>query len=100
MTISELFDHVLKKSGLWDMYRTEGDEDRIDNINELLNSTRLYEGIEREEEALLETYLQDVALFTNADYKDSGNTVKLMTIHQAKGLEFPYVFVCGLSEGI
>ena len=39
-------------------------------------------------------------MFTNADYKKDGKTVKLMTIHQAKGLEFPYVFVIGLSEGI
>lgn len=98
--ISELFDYLLKGSGLWDMYRMEGDEERIENINELINSIRLYENIEREEEASLETYLQDVALFTNADYKDDGETVKLMTIHQAKGLEFPFVFVCGLNEGI
>jgi DNA helicase-2/ATP-dependent DNA helicase PcrA len=100
ITISELFDYLLKNSGLWDMYRKEGDEDRIENINELINSIRLYESIEREENATLETYLQDVALFTNADYKDDGETVKLMTIHQAKGLEFPFVFVCGLNEGI
>ena len=99
-SISELFDYLLKSSGLWDMYRKEGDEDRLDNINELINSIRLYESIEREDFATLETYLQDVALYTNADYKDDGDTVKLMTIHQAKGLEFPFVIVCGLNEGI
>lgn len=100
VTITELFDFLLKGSGLWDMYRVEGDEDRIDNINEFINSIRLYESVEREEDMTLETYLQDIALFTNADYKDDGETVKLMTIHQAKGLEFPFVFICGLSEGI
>ena len=99
-TISDFINYLLKKSGLWDMYREEGDEDRIDNINELINSIRLYESVEREEKASIETYLQDVALFTNTDYKDDGETVKLMTIHQAKGLEFPFVFVCGLNEGI
>lgn len=99
-SISELFDYLLKNSGLWEMFREEGDEDRIDNINELINSIRFYESVEREEKATIETYLQDVALFTNADYKDDGETVKLMTIHQAKGLEFPFVFVCGLNEMI
>lgn len=99
-SVSELFDYLLKNSGLWDMYREEGDEERIDNINELTNSICLYENVEREGKATLETYLQDVALFTNTDYKNDGETVKLMTIHQAKGLEFPYVFVCGLNEGI
>ena len=48
----------------------------------------------------LDTYLQDIALYTNADYKKDANKVKLMTIHQSKGLEFPYVFIVGLSEGI
>ena len=60
-----------------------------------------YERINADEEEInLNTYLQDIALYTNADYKNDGETVKLMTIHQAKGLEFPFVFVCGLSEGI
>lgn len=48
----------------------------------------------------LTNYLQDIALYTNSDYSKDSNKVKLMTIHQAKGLEFPYVFVVGLSEGI
>ena len=99
-TISELFDFILKRSGLWDMYRTEGDEDRLDNLNELISSIKLYESYDAEEEATLERYLQEVSLFTNADYKDDGETTKLMTIHQAKGLEFPFVFVCGLNEGV
>ena len=55
---------------------------------------------ENEDEVTLEAYLQDIALYTNADYKKEGTSIKLMTIHQSKGLEFPYVFVCGLSEGI
>lgn len=96
-----MFDQILNESGLEEMYRTEGDSDRIDNIAELKQSIREYEHLNAEEEDVsLEKYLQDIALYTNADYKNDGTTVKLMTIHQAKGLEFPYVFVCGLSEGI
>ena len=101
ISISDMFDQILKESGLEDMYRTEGDNDRIDNIAELKQSIREYELLNaNEEDVSLETYLQDIALYTNADYKNDGTTVKLMTIHQAKGLEFPYVFVCGLSEGV
>lgn len=100
VSISDLMDHVLRESGLTDMYRTEGDQDRLDNIAELMNSINYYESVNSESDYTLDTYLQDIALYTNTDYKNDGVTVKLMTIHQAKGLEFPYVFVCGLSEGI
>ena len=48
----------------------------------------------------LEHYLAHVALFTNADAGEPGDKVKLMTVHAAKGLEFPYVFLCGMNEGI
>ena len=48
----------------------------------------------------LESYLQDIALYTNVDNDRSKNHVKIMTIHQSKGLEFPYVFISGLSDGI
>ena len=100
-SVSELLDYVLKESGLETMYRTEGEDERLDNIAELKQSIKEYEQLNINEEVLsLETYLQDIALYTNADYKNDGSSVKLMTIHQAKGLEFPFVFVCGLSEGI
>jgi len=101
LSVSDLFDSVIKESGLEEMYRTEGDNERLENIAELKQSIKEYELLNAEEENVsLDTYLQDIALYTNADYKNDGTTVKLMTIHQAKGLEFPYVFVCGLSEGI
>jgi len=100
-SIYDLLDYVLRGSGLEEMYRKEGDEERLDNIAELKGSIKEYESLHVEEELVsLENYLQDIALYTNADYKDDGVTVKLMTIHQAKGLEFPYVFVYGLNEGI
>ena len=99
--VSDLFDLVFKETGLEEMYRTEGDNERLENISELKHSIIEYERMNAEEEDInLNTYLQDIALYTNADYKNDGDTVKLMTIHQSKGLEFPFVFVCGLSEGI
>lgn len=52
------------------------------------------------EEVTLEHYLAHVALFTNADTAEQGDKVRLMTVHAAKGLEFPYVFLCGMNEGI
>jgi DNA helicase-2/ATP-dependent DNA helicase PcrA len=52
------------------------------------------------EETSLESYLQDIALLTSADRTEADESIKLMTVHAAKGLEFPCVFVCGLSEGI
>lgn len=99
--VSDLFDQVFKETGLEEMYRTEVDNERLENISELKHSIIEYERMNAEEEDInLNTYLQDIALYTNADYKNDGDTVKLMTIHQSKGLEFPFVFVCGLSEGI
>jgi DNA helicase-2/ATP-dependent DNA helicase PcrA len=60
----------------------------------------MYEEEHKEDEISLETYLQDIALYTNLDNDRSRNNVKVMTIHQSKGLEFPYVFIAGLSDGI
>ncbi len=52
------------------------------------------------EECTLEHYLTHTALFVNSDISDISDKVKLMTVHTAKGLEFPYVFLCGMNEGI
>ena len=52
------------------------------------------------EECTLEHYLSHIALFTNSDADSGHDKVKLMTVHAAKGLEFPYVFLCGMNEGI
>lgn len=100
ISISDLLENILKETGLGDMYRSDGDEERVENINELMNSIRYYEQNNINEEVTLEKYLQDIALFTNIDYNNDSSTIKLMTIHQSKGLEFPYVFVIGLTEGV
>ncbi len=98
--VSDLLDRLLDRSGLKRMLREDQDEDRLENVDELLQSVRFYESARSEDEADLSSYLQDIALYTNQDYRKDTPTVKLMTIHQAKGLEFPYVFILGLSEGI
>lgn len=100
-SISDLFDYMLNNSGLMEEIRSDEDEERLENLMELAQSIEYYEEEHKDDEDLsLEKYLQDIALYTNADYRRDGATVKLMTVHQSKGLEFPYVFVSGLTEGI
>ena len=85
---------------------TEGVQ-RYENVQELLNSIKEFTETPLSEESgevgdkSLSTYLQQITLLTDADEKDpNADTVKLMTIHAAKGLEFPVVFVGGLEEGL
>ena len=100
MTISNLLEYLLANSGLNELYRNDEQEERLENLNELIQSIKTYENDHKEDDITLETYLQDVALYTNADYQKDKNFVRVMTIHQAKGLEFPYVFIAGLNEGV
>ena len=100
MSISNLLEYILSNSGLNELYRTDEEEERLENLNELIQSIKIYEEDHKEDEINLMTYLQEVALYTNLDYAKSKNHVKVMTIHQSKGLEFPYVFISGLSDGI
>ena len=100
MPIADLLQEVLHQTGLDDLYRKDEDEEREENINELMYSFRYYEQTNINEEISLDKYLQDIALFTNSDYNKDSETIKLMTIHQSKGLEFPYIFIIGLTEGI
>lgn len=97
--ISELFSALLNDSGYEEMLRTEGSQERLDNLAELKQSIYEYETT-CGEESMLEHYLAHVALFSNSDGKQERDQVKLMTVHAAKGLEFPYVFLCGMNEGI
>ena len=100
MSISNLLEYLLQNSGLNELYRTDEEEERLENLNELIQSVKTYEADHKEDEISLTTYLQEIALYTNLDYTKSKNHVKVMTIHQSKGLEFPYVFISGLSDGI
>ncbi len=97
--VSELLSAILNASRYEEMLRTEGSQERLDNLAELKQSVYEYETA-CGEEATLEHYLAHVALFTNSDAGSDGDKVKLMTVHAAKGLEFPYVFLCEMNEGI
>ncbi|HHS95544.1 MAG TPA: ATP-dependent DNA helicase PcrA, partial [Phaeodactylibacter sp.] len=98
--LSDMVKLVLDKSGLTERYRKDGDTDRLDNIAELQNGIIAMEK-QDEEKINIEDYLQEVSLYTDIDAKDTyEDKVKLMTIHISKGLEFPYVFLYGFTEGI
>ena len=97
--ISDLLSGILNRSGYEEMLRTEGSQERLDNLAELKQSVYDYE-ITCGEEAALRHYLAHIALLTNTDVEDTSDKVRLMTVHAAKGLEFPYVFLCGMNEGI
>ena len=102
-----LADHVSKKTGLVQELKKDGTPEgiaRIENIEELLNGIKDF--IEGQKEVdgargALSEFLEDVALATDLD-KDTGDDdrVALMTIHLAKGLEFPYVFIVGMEEDL
>ena len=97
--VSEVLSAILNESGYEKMLRTEGSQERLDNLAELKQSVYEYETT-CGEEVTLEHYLARAALFTNADTAEQWERVKLMTVHAAKGLEFPCVFLCGMNEGV
>ncbi len=98
--VSDLVKEILEKTGLSQMYRADGDEERLDNIKELQNSIIALEK-DDVEKLSLENYLQEIALYTDMDVDDGKRErVKLMTIHTSKGLEFPCVFLCGFTDGV
>ena len=79
--------------------RTDEALSRVENIEELVNVMMEFE--KGEEEVSLETFLDKVSLVSDVDlYEDKGNRVSLMTLHCAKGLEFPCVFITGMEDGL
>ena len=98
--VSEVLAAVLSESGYERALRTEGSQERLDNLAELKQSVYEFETT-CGEEVTLEHYLAHVALFSNADAMDDAqDKVRLMTVHAAKGLEFRHVFLCSMSEGV
>ncbi len=100
-SIHELLELTLDKSGYMRSLQALGDEgkDRIDNVNELSSSILQYE--QENEEPTLAGFLEEVSLVTDIDSYDQGDDrVVLMTLHSAKGLEFPVVFLVGMEEGV
>jgi len=104
-TITELTEAVIKQSGYEAALLEEGTvqaRTRLENITELLSATQeLEKQAEDEESKSLRAFLENAALLTDADAaRDDDNSVTLMTLHAAKGLEFPAVFISGLEEGV
>lgn len=97
--ISDIVNEVTKDSGYEGYIRSLGDEERLDNLSEF---KRIANEFEREfgENLSLDQFLQQVALQSGEDAGEARDTVKLMTIHSSKGLEFPAVFILGFTEGI
>lgn len=101
-TPDELFDEILSKTGYLmslEMSDDEKDKDRAANVRELKSS--IIEYMKMSGNMSLEGYLANVALYTDMDnYDKSSDCVVMMTMHSAKGLEFPSVFISGMEEGI
>ncbi|MGL4454039.1 MAG: UvrD-helicase domain-containing protein [Sarcina sp.] len=104
LSVSELIEYVLEKSGYIDALKASKlleDESRIENLKELVSDAVDFERTVPEEERSLSNYLEKVALVQDTDNVDSENNyVTLMTIHSAKGLEFPVVFMVGMETGL
>ncbi len=103
LTITELVESIWKTSGYMEMLENEGTDEalsRIDNLKEFLSVTKSYD--ERaKDQGSLNGFLEEISLISDIDrYSDESNAVSFMTIHSAKGLEFPVVFVTGLEEGL
>ncbi len=100
--LAELINQYIKESGLVSMYQeiaTDDAYDRLENINTLLRD--IYEYLSNNENVNLEDYLQQINLLSDIDEKNiASEQVKLMTLHSAKGLEFPVVFIVGLEQGL
>ncbi|MBQ8173766.1 MAG: UvrD-helicase domain-containing protein [Clostridia bacterium] len=100
--VSELVARVLEETGYLRMLEAEGEEGitRIDSVNELVSAAVEYEK-RVGEGATLSGFLEEVALVSDVDkYDEHADAVVLMTVHSAKGLEFPVVFLAGMEEGI
>ena len=99
LPLHEMFENLMNDIGYIEILNKNLEENRIDNIHELQRSIYEFEN-QNPDLATIENYLQEIALYTDSDDNDDSQYVSLMTIHMAKGLEFDYVFVLGLSEGI
>ena len=99
--ISALLTELLEESGYMNILRKKDETDRMDNISELIGSIQTYEqGYADGSIVSINQYLQDISLFTNMDTSVKTDAVKLMTIHQSKGLEFDNVFLIGFNEDV
>ena len=104
LNVFEITKEILKQSGLYNLYKNDESLEgvnRIQNIEELLNGIKDFVDNTEENDVSVSSFLQNVALATDQDQEsDDKNKVSLMTIHLAKGLEFPYVYIVGLEENL
>jgi|GEM_PF-5986 len=102
--VSELLKKVIADTGYVELLKESDEEDaddRIGNIDELVTKAVSYEQSAAEEPATLSGFLEEVALIADIDsVGEDDNRVLLMTLHSAKGLEFPFVYMAGMEEGI
>lgn len=101
-TVTELLEMILEETGYRKELELEGTEEaesRLENIDELINKVKDYD--ESAEEPSLGGFLEEVALVADIDnLEEDSDHVVLMTLHSAKGLEFPYVYMVGMEEGL
>ena len=103
LEISEIVDEVLQKSGYKDMLDREQSiesRSRLENLDEFMSVPKDYEENTPLEEQSLINFLTDLSLVADIDEADTQNGVTLMTMHSAKGLEFPIVFIMGMEESL
>jgi DNA helicase-2/ATP-dependent DNA helicase PcrA len=102
LPVDELTEMIAEKSGYLDELKKEKTieaENRIENVGELISATSEFK--ERSDNPTLEGFLEEVSLITDIDrWDNTKDAVTLMTLHSAKGLEFPVVFIAGLEEGL
>ena len=102
MSLTDFYEEVMLRTGYIEMLQskpTEENKTRLENIRELTSSIKAY--AENAETPTLAGFLEEIALYTDLDeYNSSDDSVVLMTMHAAKGLEFPYVYLVGFEEGL
>lgn len=102
LSLGDLFDYLINQTGYKDAMILSGEDDReerLANIDELKNNIVLFE--KENEDATLSDFLEEIALVNDIDsLNESDDKVTLMTIHAAKGLEFPSVYLVGMEEGL
>ncbi|MFB0524686.1 MAG: ATP-dependent helicase, partial [Phycisphaerae bacterium] len=97
--VAPLAERVFVESGLAESLRSAGEQNALENVNELINAAAQYD--QQAENPTLLDYIQQISLFSDVDaYDTESSRVALMTLHAAKGLEFENVFIVGLEEGL